>query len=69
MIGRATKMTYKHRYFDGGFMFEYDTAEQLAELMFNNLNKIVNPYDPHCTDYDDFNEKLCELKTNVTHLD
>ena len=47
---------YRHFYTYGGFKFHYDTARQLAQLMLDAGVKIQNPYDPSCTDYDNFNE-------------
>lgn len=61
MTAKATKVC-KWRYQEGGFVFEYDTAQELAKLMFENLPKVTNPYDPACTDFDNFNETLWQLQ-------
>lgn len=52
----------KHTYSEDNFIFQYDTAEDLAELMFKHLLRARNPYDPVNTEYDDFNQKICDLR-------
>lgn len=63
MTAKATKVC-KWKYQEGDFVFEYDTAQELAKLMFENLPKVTNPYDPACTDFDNFNETIWALKEN-----
>jgi len=61
MVGKATKV-YRWTYREDGFVFEYDTAQELAKLMFENLPEVTNPYEPGFTEFDDFNETIWALK-------
>lgn len=61
MTAKATKVC-KWKYQEGGFVFEYDTAQELAKLMFEKLHEVINPYDPAGTDFDNFNETLWQLQ-------
>lgn len=51
---KETKYTYTH----DGVKFHYDTAKELGGLMVQAGVRCLNPYDPDCTDYDDFNEAV-----------
>ncbi|EJL6310930.1 TPA: hypothetical protein ACMDRZ_003170 [Vibrio cholerae] len=46
----------KHRCKHKGFAFEFDTAAELGKMVAESGCPISNPYDPDCTDYDDFTE-------------
>lgn len=39
-----------------GFVFEFDTASELGRMVAESGCSMSNPYDPDCTDYDDFEE-------------
>ncbi len=52
-----------HRLSCEGFNFAYNTAKELAHLMFINCENIKNPYDPNSTDYEDFNETVYKLQS------
>lgn len=46
----------KHRCKHKGFTFEFDTAAELGKMVAESGCPMSNPYDPDCTDYDDFLE-------------
>lgn len=46
----------KHRCKHKGFIFEFDTATELGRMVAESGCPMPNPYDPDCTDYDDFAE-------------
>lgn len=45
-----------------GYIFAYNSAKELAQLMYNYCDCIKNPYEPDSTDYDDFNEVIYNYK-------
>lgn len=55
----------KHTLVHKGFVFEYDTAYELGELVQNSGCNMENPYDPGNTDWDNFNDG--KRKCKVTH--
>ena len=52
-----------HRLSYEGFNFAYNTAKELAHLMYANCETVKNPYDPDSTDYEDFNETVYKLQS------
>lgn len=46
----------KFRYRHDNFIFEYDTARELGQLVRESKCGMPNPYEPNSEDYDDFNE-------------
>lgn len=46
-----------------GYIFAYNSAKELAQLMYNYYDCIKNPYDPDSTDYEDFNETIYKLQS------
>lgn len=42
------------------FTYEYDTASELGKMVKESGSRMPNPYDPSCTDYDDYNEATCK---------
>ncbi|MEZ8862540.1 hypothetical protein [Vibrio sp. 10N.247.311.51] len=49
---KKAKHSYKHK----GATFEWDTAAELGEMVAKSSSSMPNPYDPNCTDFDDFAE-------------
>ncbi len=41
-----------------GFTYEYDTASELGAMVRDSGSGMPNPYEPDCTDYDDYNEEM-----------
>lgn len=60
--GKPLDVSYKYRYTEQGHLFEYNTVHQLAVLMNSTLIEFSNPYDPINSEYDEFNEKVWELR-------
>ena len=54
----------KYRLFYDGVEFAYNTAKELAGLMYEKCNHIKNPYEPHTDEYEDFNETIYSLQND-----
>lgn len=66
---RWYRKNYKWKVTYRGFVFEYDTAEELGKMVAESGCGMPNPYEPDNTDYDDFLEgfrkqrrKMCRPK-------
>ena len=53
---------YKYKLTDSGYLFEFNTADELGHLMASRIKRIENPYDPQSTDYDDFNRAVWDYR-------
>lgn len=58
----------KHRVKHKGFTFEFDTAAELGRMVAESGCHMSNPYDPDCTDYDDFAEAFHSVRESKKHL-
>lgn len=57
-------MSKLFQHIENGVLFEYDTVEELAILMFNEFygkEGFNNPYDPVHLEYDLFNETIWNI--------
>ncbi|MGL5728653.1 MAG: hypothetical protein ACRCYD_12490 [Plesiomonas sp.] len=62
---KETKNRCKYK----GFAFEFDTAAELGKMVAESGCPMPNPYDPDCTDYDDFTEAFRAVReSNEKHL-
>jgi len=55
----------RHRFSYEGFNFAYNTAKELAQLMYTNCENVKNPYEPDSSDYEDFNETVYSLQSKL----
>lgn len=48
-----------------GFIYNYDTAKELGCMVAESESRMPNPYDPQCTDYDDYQQAIYDFHENM----
>jgi hypothetical protein len=52
----------KYRFNYERFKFAYNTAGELAQLIYANCKVVENPYEPQTSEYEEFNETIYSLQ-------